>query len=443
LPDDETAASSGPSVGTASTVRVLFPDLHGVARGKDIPVREFDRVAEHGIGFCSAVMGTDLRNTPVVGGDEGYPDMRAVPDMSTLLPVPWEPGVSAVIADLMGVGEEQPEPLDPRGALRRAVKELEALGYRPIVGPELEFYLCSSDGGDPPRFSRHLDRASMIYTVGAQADPDGFVRKLTESLSEFGLEAFAASHEFSNSQYEINLREAAALTAADRAFLLKTAVKEVAGQNGLLATFMGKPFNDQGGSGFHLHVSLDRDGANAFTDPDGRDGVSDPMRAFLAGVLHHAPALMALLNPTVNAYRRIVPGSLAPTHANWGWDNRMAMVRVPPDRGDATRLEVRMGDGSANAYLAVAGVLFAGLHGLRESLPLQPPVAGAVTADTRDQPLAHSLEASLAALERDSVLRGLFAPKLVDTFVAVKRFELERHRAWVSDWEVEEYLRHL
>jgi glutamine synthetase len=102
-----------------------------------------------------------------------------------------------------------------------------------------------------------------------------------------------------------------------------------------------------------------------------------------------------------------------------------------------------MGDGSANAYLAVAGVLFAGLHGLRESLPLQPPVAGAVTADTRDQPLAHSLEASLAALERDSLLRGLFAPKLVDTFVAVKRFELERHRAWVSDWEVEEYLRHL
>jgi glutamine synthetase len=435
-----------PNIGTASTVRVLFSDLHGVARGKDVPDREFNRVAEEGIGFCTAVMGTDLRNTPVVGGDEGYPDMRAVPDISTLLPVPWEPGVSAVIADLMRIGEEQPEPMDPRGALRCAVKELEALGYSPIVGPELEFYLCRSDGGDPPRFARRLDRESMIYTVGPQADPGGVVRKLTEMLSEFGLETFASSHEFSNSQYEINLREAPALTAADRAFLLKSAVKDVAAQDGLIATFMGKPFNDQGGSGLHLHVSLDRDGANAFSDPEDRDGVSHAMRAFLAGVLQHSPGLMALLNPTVNAYRRIVPGSLAPTHADWGWDNRTAGVRVPPDQGGGTRLEVRMGDGSANAYLATAGVLFAGLHGLRESLPLQPPVAGdaaAAPAHERGAPLARTLEASLAALEQDSLLRGHIAPKLIDTFVAVKRYELERYRAWVSDWEVDEYLRHL
>jgi glutamine synthetase len=217
VPHNEAVASSK-IVGTASTVRVLFSDLHGLARGKDVPVRAFDRVAEQGIGFCSAVIGTDLRHTPVVGREDGYPDMRAVPDMSTLAPVPWEPGVSAVIADLMRVGAEQPEPTDPRGALRCAVKELEELGYSPNVGPELEFYLCRSDGGDPPRFSRHLDRPSMIYTVGPQADPDGFVRRLTEMLSEFGLEAFAVSHEFGSGQYEINVREAAALTAADRAF---------------------------------------------------------------------------------------------------------------------------------------------------------------------------------------------------------------------------------
>jgi glutamine synthetase len=443
LLENEIAASPKPIVGTASTVRVLFADLHGVARGKDVPVSEFDRVADEGLCFCSAVMGTDLRNTPVVGGDQGYPDMRAVPDMSTLLSVPWEPGVLAVIADLMRVGEDQPQPTDPRGALRCAVNELEALGFSPIVGPELEFYLCRSDGGDPPSFSRRLDRESMIYTVGPQGDPDGFARRLTEMLSGFGLEAFALSHEFGNSQYEINLREAPALTAADRGFLLKSAVKDVAAQNGLIATFMGKPFNDQGGSGFHLHVSLNRDGTNAFADPDDPDGTSHVLRAFLAGVLRHAPALMALLNPTVNAYRRIVPGSLAPTHANWGWDNRTAMVRVPPERGNATRLEVRMGDGSANAYLAVAGVLFAGLHGLREPLPLQPPVDGAVADEQRGRPLATSLEASLAALEQDTVLRALIAPELVNTFLAVKRFELERYRAWVSDWDVQEYLRHL
>jgi glutamine synthetase len=444
--EHEAIASSKAIPGTASTVRVLFSDLHGVARGKDIPVREFDRVAGHGICFCSAVMGTDLRHTPVVGHEDGYPDMRAVPDMSTMAPVPWDPGVAAVIADLVRVRGDQPEPLDPRAALRRAVSELAALGYAPIVGPELEFFLCRSDGGDPPRFARHRDRLSMIYTVGPQADPQGIVRKLTEMLSDFGLEAFAVNHEFGNGQYEINLREAPALTAADRGFLLKAAVKDVAEQHGLIATFIGRPFNDQGGSGLHLHVSLDSDGVNAFADRERPGGVSDVMPAFVAGVLHHAPALMALLNPTVNAYRRIAADPLVPTHANWGWDNRTAMVRVPAERGDATRLEVRVGDGSANAYLAIAGVLFAGLHGLREPLPLPPPVAGDVAAardEERGAPVARSLEESLAALERDSVLRGTLAPELVDTFVAVKRFELERHRAWVSDWEVEEYLRHL
>ena len=242
---------------TASTVRVLFSDLHGVARGKDVPVGEFDRVVDHGICFCSAVMGTDLRHTPVVGGEEGYPDMRAVPDLTTLLPVPWEPGVSTVIADLERVGDERPEPTDPRGAVRRAVSEFEALGYAPIIGPELEFYLCRSDGGNPPRITRYMDRLSMVYTVGPQADPNGLVRKLTENLSELGLETFAVNHEFSNSQYEINLREAPALQAADRGFLLRSAVKDVAAQHGLVATFMGKPFNDQGGSGFHVHISLE------------------------------------------------------------------------------------------------------------------------------------------------------------------------------------------
>ena len=153
---------------------------------------------------------------------------------------------------------------------------------------------------------------------------------------------------------------------------------------------------------------------------------------------------MALLNPTVNAYRRIVPDALAPTHADWGWDNRTAMVRVPPERGAATRLEVRVGDGSANAYLAIAGILFAGLHGLREPLPLPPPVGGAAgdADDARATPLSRSLEESLAALEQDASFRALMAPELIDTFLALKRFEFERHRAWVSGWEVDEYLRH-
>ena len=444
--ENETVDLAKAMMGTASTVRLLFPDLHGVPRGKDVPVGEFEHVADHGLCFCSAVMGTDLRHTPVVGGAEGYPDMRAVPDMTTLLPLPWDPGVSAVIADLSRVGEDRPEPTDPRGALRRAVSEFEGLGYSPIIGPELEFYLCRSDGGQPPKITRHIDRLSMVYTVGPQADPDGTVRTLTEMLSQLGMETFAVNHEFGNSQYEINLRETTALKAADRAFMLKSAVKDVAVQKGLIATFMGKPFNDQGGSGFHVHISLGREGRNAFADPDDADGISEPMRHFLAGVLLHAPALMALLNPTVNAYRRIVPDSLAPTHANWGWDNRTAMVRIPPERGGATRLEVRVGDASANPYLTIAAILFAGLHGIRESLPVPPPVkgdVGAVPEDQRGAPLARSLEQSLDALEHDEVFRDIIEPELIDTFLALKRFEVQRHQAWVSDWEVEEYLHHL
>ena len=133
---------------------------------------------------------------------------------------------------------------------------------------------------------------------------------------------------------------------------------------------MGKPFNDQGGSGFHIHFSLDREDDNAFADHDDADGVVDELRHFSAGVLAHAPALTAFLNPTINAYRRLVPDSLAPTHANWGWDNRTSFIRIPAERGRASRVEVRAGDGSANPYLAVAAVLFAGLHGMREKLPL-------------------------------------------------------------------------
>jgi len=289
-----------------------------------------------------------------------------------------------------------------------------------------------------------VDNLSMVYTVGPQADPKGVVRQITESLSRLGMGTFAANHEFMNSQYEINLRHAPALTAADRAFRLKSAVKDVAAIHGLIATFMGKPFNDQGGSGFHFHFSLDREDDNAFADHDDADGISAVMRHFTAGILAHAHALTAFLNPTVNAYRRLVPDSLAPTHANWGWDNRTSFIRIPAERGRASRVEVRVGDGSANPYLATAATLFAGLHGVKDKLELGPPVGGdAYTLDDPGEPLPTSLDAAMDALEADEILREAMGPQIVDTFLAIKRFELQRHRTWVSDWELAEYLHHL
>jgi glutamine synthetase len=430
---------------SVTSVRVIYSDLHGIARGKDVPLTEFDRVSEHGLAFCSAIMGTDLRHTPVVGGEAGYPDLVAHPDLATLTLLPWEPGVACCIADLGPVAEGAPVPADPRGAVRRAVAGYEELGLAPIVGPELEFFLCVRDPAAPGGLRRYVDNLSMVYTVGPQADPLGVVRGLTEALARQGMGTFAANHEFMNSQYEINLRHSRALTAADRAFRLKAAVKDVAAQAGLVATFMGKPFNDQGGSGFHLHVSADRDDDNAFADRDDPEGISGEMRHFTAGVLAHAPALMAFLNPTVNAYRRLVPDSLAPTRANWGWDNRTSFIRIPAERGRATRVEVRVGDGSANPYLAIAATLFAGLHGLRERLPLGAPVSGDayVQGDEAGAELPQSLDAALDALEADELLRDAIGPAIVDTFLGVKRFELERHRTWVSDWEIDEYLHHL
>jgi glutamine synthetase len=324
------------------------------------------------------------------------------------------------------------------------VEAFEEHGLAPVVGPELEFFLCVPDEDAPRGIRRRLDRLSMVYTVGPQADPDGLVRDMVRDLSAMGLGAFAANHEYMNSQYEINLRHSDALDAADRAFWLRSAVKDIAAQNGIVATFMGKPFNDQGGSGFHFHLSLERDGENAFASSDDADGISAELRSVLAGVISHAPGLMALLNPTVNAYRRLVPDSLAPTHANWGWDNRTTFVRIPPERGGATRIEARVGDGSANAHLAIGGLLAAGLHGLREDLELPDPIEGeAYTAKDPGVPLPATLDQALDALEGDGTLRELIGAETVDAFIEMKRFECARHAQWVSDWEIDEYLHHL
>jgi glutamine synthetase len=425
------------------TLRVLYPDLHGIARGKDVPLREFEHVSESGLPFCMAIMGTDLRHTPVVSHG-GYPDLLARPDLTTVRPLPWEPGIAGCLATLHPAADGLANPPDPRGALIRAANALADLGLAPVAGPELEFFLCAPDESQPGGVRRHVDRVSMVYTVGRQADPEGVVRDMTHHMSAMGLGTFAVNHEFMNSQYEINLRHSEAVDAADRAFWLRAAVKDMAAQRGLIATFMGKPFNDQGGSGFHLHVSLERDGDNAFADSAQADGASAELRAFLAGVIEHAPALMAILNPTVNAYKRLVPDSLAPTHANWGWDNRTTFVRIPPERGGGTRLELRVGDGSANAHLATAAVLAAGLHGLRDELAPTEPISGdAYTAEAPGASLPDRLEDALDALEADARLTDLIGRETVEVFLEMKRFECERHRQWVSDWEQDEYLRHL
>ena len=250
-----------------------------------------------------------------------------------------------------------------------------------------------------------------------------------------------------NSQYEINIEHSDALDAADRAFLLKTTVKELAARQGMVATFMGKPFNDQGGSGFHLHLSLaDGDGANAF---DGGAPGLGAFAAFVAGILEHGPALMALLAPTVNAYKRLVPDSLAPTHVNWGLDNRTAFVRVPhearlaqPGRGSRRRRQ-RLRRTSRSPALLLAGPrrdrarARAARAGRRRRLPCRRGARRARGFRPTSAPPLDALEADDVAVRRArrrSSSRRSFA---------MKRFELDRFTQWVTDWELDEYARHL
>lgn len=423
------------------TIRIVYPDLHGIQRGKDVPLAELPR-ATRGLNFCWAVMGTDLRHTPVVGGESGYPDMLAVPDLDTLVELPWEPDVAAALADLYR--EDEPEPTDVRNLLRGAERALAEIGVTAKVGPELEFFVLEPDpaGG----WRRHVDNLSMVYTVGPQADPQNVLKDLLAACSDLGIGAIAANHEYMNSQYEINLSETTPLAAADNAFRFKAAVKDYCASRGLLATFMGKPFNDQGGSGLHLHLSLEREGENCFDDPSSPDGVAPLLRQFTAGVLAHAPALMAFLNPTVNAYRRILPDSLAPTHINWGLDNRTTLIRIPPERGGGCRIEIRVGDGAANTHLVTAAIIHAGLDGIRNELEPPAPLAGdayAMEEGEKGDPLPDSLGTALAALEADATIRDAVGAEIVDTFLAVKGFELDRYRLHTTDWELDEYLHHL
>jgi glutamine synthetase len=436
-------------------VRLLYTDLHGVARGKDIPLRHFPALAGEGAMFCAAVMGTDLRHTPVVGGQEGYVDLAVRPDLETLRVVPWLPEVAWCLGEAWTVDGSDHWPVCPRALLRRVVATYAGHGLEPIVAPELEFFLVERDVDAPGGIRRYVDELSRVYTVGAVSDPREIVLRMLLWCDELGLDAFAANHEYMSSQYEINVKHSGALDAADRAFMLRAAVKEIAAREGLLATFMGRPFSDQGGSGFHLHVSLNgEDGHNAFSDETRADGLSPLAASFVAGVIAHAQGLQALLGPTVNAYKRILPDSLAPTHANWGHDNRTSFCRVPRERGARARVEVRTGDGSANAHLITAAILLAGLDGIERGLePPDPVVGDAYRADeahagTR---LPHDLAAALDALEADAWLAERLGTDLVATFLAMKRFEVERFAeavgeldlAVVSAWEVEEYAAHL
>src|SRR5437660_7676220 len=353
-------------------VRVSYPDLIGVDRGRDVLLGELASAAGHGLAFCRAVYHTSPMGdvVPVQGGlEDGLPDITVRPDLATLTPLPWEQGAAWCLGDAF-TPDGAPAPESPRAVAQRVAGRVASLGYALVCGPELEFYLCepAPEGG----WQRYANDLGNVYVVGRKGDPQGVLLAMLRQLRDAGLHVTAANHEFSPGQFEINLGHSELADAADRSFRLKSAVQEIARHHGLLATFMAKPFNDQGGSGFHVHVSLaDSSGENVFGDPGGPDGLSAVGRHAIGGVLADARALSAQLNPTINSYQRFGPDTLAPWLIDWGLDNRSAMVRVPPERGPGARMEVRLGDATANPYLAMAAVGAAVYLGIQEKA--EPP----------------------------------------------------------------------
>lgn len=426
-------------------VRLIFSDLHGIARGKDVFLKGLESDIREGITFCTSSLTDGLgSNTTIAPGlppDRGYPDMRAKILPLTLRQLPWEPETAWCLADL----EDALGPIEiaPRNLLKRVVKQYHQQGLKPIIGPELEFFLLQIDKNG--KISRYNDKHSCVYMVGQRSDPKGIIREMLKAARDLGLLVSAANQEHCRGQFEINMLHSEAVDAADRAFQMKVMVKELAERHGLLATFMGKPFNDDDSSGFHIHLSLnDQNGINLFTQPETEDHLSSLARHFLAGVLEHASALMAFFAPTINSYKRLdETNSLVSTTANWAYDNRTSFIRVPDDYETNTRFEIRAPDASSNPYLVIATSLLAGFDGIQRRLEPPHPIRGDARFASNVLALPRTLNASLAALRADAYLCEAISWPLVKVFLAIKEAEAKRFDSYVTEWELNEYMWHL
>jgi glutamine synthetase len=425
------------------TVIVAGGDTHGVMRGKRIPIDQLERVLHHGLPFCDVVWVMHVDESDLVARPDGYqgyfpterngyPDMLAVPDVSTLRVVPWHERTALLLCDWHDQ-DGAPLPISPRQVLRRVVERARSMGLEPHCALELEFYVLreASPGGLVP-----LTERPSTYGVVTGSGQEPVARLIREGALGFGLPLEACNPETGPGQFEITLRYRPALEAADDAFLFKSAVKELVAQQGLIATFMAKPHTDWAGSSCHIHMSL---GEGVLHDGD---GMTETMRRFIGGSLGAMRELTALHAPTINSYRRFGPYSWAATTATWSVDNRSTGLRAIVEGREGTRLEHRQAGGDANPYLVAAAALAAGLDGIERGI--EPPPStdadvyalapGAVPA------LPTSLAEATDALAASEVARDWLGADFVGHYVEMKRGELRAAATAVTDWEVARYL---
>ena len=430
-----------------SRIRMLWPDHLGLARGKYVPAR----LADRGSAFCVTTFATsydrDLIDAPHAYLVDGLKDVHGHIELETLRPS-WEDDRTGVAVAHLGF-EGQPYEASSRVALQRSIEAWAAMGHRAKVGIELEGYLLEPDneGG----WQRYQNPRSMVYGTGPLGDPSGFLDNVMFTAERCGFRIESANVEFDESQFEFTLEYDDALAAVDDAFVFKAMVRELAIEQGLDFTFLGKPFPEISGSGLHINFSfLDADGAPALADPADAHGMSDLARQCVAGLVEHHQALTPILAPTINAYRRLQPGTLAGCWANWGVDHRNVTNRLPADGGTSMRIENRLGDGAMNMHLGTAALLEAARLGVVDGLTPPPNYIGDGFEDGGDGVArsADSLAIALDHLEADTKLSEAIGAGVVGNFVANKRSEAERFAASgqsiddpeLCEWERSMYL---
>ena len=420
-----------------------FVAMDGAPKAKLVPATHLDDMAAEGAGFAGFAAGN-------MGQGPHDPDMLNIPDFDSLTPVPWRPNMAWVAGNI----EVEGEPFDycPRTILRRQLERARAQGYTFKVGVEAEFILLrkTDDGQYVPSDPLDILEKPCYDLVTLNRNLD-LMTTLIRYMQELGWDPYANDHEDANCQFEVNWRYADALTTADRHTFFRWMVKTIAEQNGMMATFLPKPFDHLTGSGAHYHMSLwDEDGtANLFGDEGDPSGLSTIARHFMGGILHHARALVAVNAPLVNSYKRLVRGAprsgatWAPVYVTYGGANRTQMIRIP----DGGRIENRSVDGAANPYLACAAMLAAGLDGIANEIDpgkrnddnlYEVPEEELRARDIHFLP--STLKDACDWLEGDEVVREALGTEYADYYIACKRAEWNEYHTTVTPWERERYL---
>ncbi len=421
-------------------LRLQFTDIDGIIKNVEVPRSQFEKALDGQIMFDgSSIEGfTRIEES----------DMLLVPDLDTFGVFPWETEHGRVGRLICDIANPDGTPFAgcPRTALKRVVARAEELGYRMMAGPEAEFFLFNrNDDGDPVPVSHDT---GGYFDLSPRDLGEEARRDITLVLEAMGYEVEAAHHEVAPGQHEIDFKYAAAVTTADNIVTFRFVVKKVALMHGLHATFMPKPLAGMNGSGMHTHQSLfTKDGQNAFWDPEGPWELSTTARNYIGGLLAHARAFVAVTNPLVNSYKRLVPGFEAPVNVAWSEKNRSPMIRVPARRGEGTRCEVRVPDPSCNPYLALAVMLASGLDGITSGTDCGEPVNKNIfTMSEREKrrlrirQLPANLAEALDFLEKDTVLKEALGEHIFQHFLFNKRREWAEYIQVIHPWEQERYL---